>query len=122
MSTLKNVVDNLLHEGRIKRAYLGIISNTIELPREITTQEATGQDSGVIVLAVETESPAKRAGLKLGDVIVKFDENPVASTYDLPKLLTRDAIGKETKLQILRAEELMELTVTPIEARGIMNR
>lgn len=122
ISTLKNVVDNLLHEGKIRRAYLGIVTNTIELPKEITAHEATGQDSGVIVLAVENESPAKQAGLKLGDVIVKFDENPVASIYDLPKLLTKDAIGKETKLRVLRAEELMELTVTPIEARSIMNR
>jgi len=117
VSTVKSIANRLARGGKIKRAYLGITLNTIPLPREIATQPQISQDEGIIVLSVEADSSAKRAGLALGDVILKFDEKPVTSVYDLSKLLTEEVIGKETKLWILRGEKLMELTVTPRVAR-----
>jgi S1-C subfamily serine protease len=54
----------------------------------------------------------------MGDVIVKFNESPVTSFYDLPRLLTENVIGKKTKISILRGEKLMELTVIPSAAEG----
>jgi len=117
VSTVKSIADRLVSGGKIKRAYLGITLNTIPLPREVATQAQISQDGGVIVLSVETDSSAKRAGLALGDVILKFDEKSVRSVYDLSRLLIEDVIGKETTLRILRGEKLMELTITPSVAR-----
>jgi len=113
INAVKDIAERLAREGKVKRAYLGVTSSTIPLPQDIATQAEVKQDGGVIVLSVETNSPAKKAGLTLGDIIVKFDEKPVTSVYDLPRLLTEEAIGKETKLSILRGEKLKELTITP---------
>jgi S1-C subfamily serine protease len=71
-----------------------------------------------MVFSVEQGTPAKKAGLAMGDVIVSFNENPVTSFYDLPTLLTEDVIGKKAKLAILRGEKLMELTLIPTVAEG----
>lgn len=118
INTVKTIADMLISEGKITRAYLGITSNTIQLPQEIATQAQISQDEGIIVLSVEKNSPAKRAGLVLGDIIVKLDEKPVTNTYDLNRLLSKEMIGKETKLRILRAEKPMELKITPTERRN----
>lgn len=113
VGTVKRIADGLAREGKIKRAYLGITSDTIPFPQEIAEKPEISQDGGVMVLSVQKDSAAKRAGLVLGDIIVKFNEKPAKSAYDLPRLLTAEVIGTETKLRILRAEKLKELTVTP---------
>jgi S1-C subfamily serine protease len=112
------VFDRLMIGGKIKRAYLGIVSNTVSIPQEIANQTQINQNAGIMVFSVEPGAPAKKAGLAMGDVILKFNENPVTSFYDLPRLLTEDVIGKKTKLSILRGEKLMELTVIPSTAEG----
>ena len=111
INTIKHIVETLKNEGKIKRAYLGIVSNTIRLPQEIATQ--VNQQSGVMIYQVEANSPAKKAGLAMGDVIVKFNQNGIHSTNDLHRCLTEEVIGKPTKLQKLRGENLTELTITP---------
>jgi len=118
VNKVKSVVDRLMTGGKIKRAYLGIVSNTVSIPQEIADQAGIDQDAGVMVFSIEPGAPAKKAGLAMGDVIVSFNENPVTSFYDLPRLLTEDVIGKKTKLAILRGEKLMELTLIPSVAEG----
>ncbi|HVP16706.1 MAG TPA: trypsin-like peptidase domain-containing protein [candidate division Zixibacteria bacterium] len=115
---VKNIIDRLMTGGKLRRAYLGIVSNTVSIPQEIASQADMNQDSGVMVFQVEQGTPAKKAGLTMGDVIVKFNEKPVTTFYDLPQLLTEDVIGKETILTILREEKLMQLTITPAVAES----
>lgn len=117
VNTIRSVVDGLIHEGKIKRAYLGIEAGMIPLPAYVTTMAEINQDTGVLVLSVEKNSAAKRAGLALGDIIVKFEEKPIATLFDLTKLLTAETIGKQAKLSILRGEQIVELTVTPSTSR-----
>jgi S1-C subfamily serine protease len=69
-----------------------------------------------MILSVENDTPAKRAGVLIGDVIVKFDKEPVASMHDLYRQLTQDSIGNPVDLSILRGEKLTKLTLTPSEA------
>jgi serine protease Do len=69
-----------------------------------------------MIFRVEHGSPAKKAGLTMGDVIVKFNDKPVADFYDLPRLLADDVVGKETKITILRGEKLVTLTIIPAAA------
>jgi S1-C subfamily serine protease len=111
INTIKHIVETLKNDGKIKRAYLGIVSNTVRLPQEIATQ--VNQQSGVMIYQVETDSPAKKAGLAMGDVILKFNQKNIYSINDLHHYLTEEVIGKPTKLQTLRGENPTELTITP---------
>jgi S1-C subfamily serine protease len=118
INKVKSIADLLMRGGKIKRAYLGIVSNTVPIPQETAKQTHISQDAGVMVFSVEPGSPAKKGGLAMGDVIVKFNDQSVANFYDLPQLLTENLAGKTTKLSILRGEKLMELTVIPSLVEG----
>jgi S1-C subfamily serine protease len=111
INTIKHIVETLKNEGKIKRAYLGIVSDTVRLPQEIAIQ--VNQQSGVMIYQVEANSPAKKAGLAMGDVILKFDQKSIHSINELHHYLTEEVIGKPTRLQTLRGENPIELTITP---------
>ena len=113
---VKTITDRILNGGQVKRAYLGIVSNTVAIPPELAQQAGLDQETGVMIFSVERGSPARKAGLNMGDVIVKFNGKPVATFYDLPAMLTEDVIGKQTEVEILREEKLATLTVEPKEA------
>jgi serine protease Do len=117
VNKVKIIADRLMSGRAIRKAYLGIVANSVIIPREIADQIGLDQDSGVMIFSVEAGSPARKAGLAMGDVIVKFNGNPVTSFYDLPRLLAEDVIGKETQLTIIRRENLLELTITPTASR-----
>jgi len=117
VNTIRSVAELLISEGKITRAYLGISFNAIQLPTDISALEEVGQDAGIMVLSVERDSPAKRAGVALGDIILKIDDKRVTDTLDLQRLLTKEVIGKDIKLRILRAEKPLELVITPIEEK-----
>jgi S1-C subfamily serine protease len=113
INKVKAVADRLM-TGRItQRGYLGIVANTVSIPEEIVDQAGLEQESGVMIFSVEPGSPARKAGLAMGDVLVKFNGKPVTDFYDLPRLLAEDVIDKETKLTIIRRETLLELTIAP---------
>jgi S1-C subfamily serine protease len=113
---VKAITDRLMQGGELRRAYLGIVSNTVAIPPEIAEQAGLQQETGVMVFSVERGSPARKAGLSMGDVIVAFNGKAVTSFYDLPAMLTDEVIGRETKIDILREEKLVRLTITPAEA------
>jgi S1-C subfamily serine protease len=116
INKVRDTVERLMTAGKIKRAYLGIVSDTVSIPEEVESQVHIDQNTGVMVFSVEPGTPAKKAGLTMGDVIVKFNEKPVTSFYDLPRLLADDVIGRKTKLSILRGEKLVEITIVPTAA------
>jgi S1-C subfamily serine protease len=121
VNKVRTITDRLMSGREIRKAYLGIVANSVAIPREIAEQTGLDQDSGVMIFSVERGSPAKNAGLAMGDVIVEFNGKPVTSFYDLPRLLAEDVIGKETKLTIIRRENLIELKITPTASRGENN-
>lgn len=118
VNKVKAISDRLLHGGHLKRAYLGIVSNTVAIPAELADQAGIEQETGVMIFSVERGSPARNAGLTMGDVIIKFNGKPVTTFYDLPTLLTEDVIGKEIEIEILREEKRGTLTIMPKEAEG----
>ena len=75
-------------------------------------------ETAVFVVAVEPASPAQRAGLKEGDLIVAFGELPVRGIDDLLRLLTEDRVGVAVPLTVIRGTERHELALTPTESRG----
>jgi serine protease Do len=118
VNKVKIIADKLMSGRAIKKAYLGIVANSVIIPREIADQTGLNQESGVMIFSVEPGSPARKAGLTMGDVIVQFNGKPVTSFYDLPRLLAEDVAGKETKLTIIRREHMVELAITPTASRG----
>ena len=116
VNKVKTIADRLMSGRTIKKAYLGIVANSVAIPSEIAEQTGIDQDSGAMIFSVERGSPAKKAGLAMGDVIVEFNGKTVTDFYDLPRRLAEDVIGKETKLTIIRGEKLLELTITPTAA------
>jgi S1-C subfamily serine protease len=111
VNVVASVADKLGKEGRIRRGYLGVILNEVELPEE--TAKQLGQEDGLMVLGVSKDTPAKKAGVAMGDVIVKLDGNKVEDLYDLQHLLTDEVIGKEVELTVLRSEKMVDLKITP---------
>jgi S1-C subfamily serine protease len=74
-------------------------------------------ESGVLVVSLEENSPAKRAGLAEGDIIVGMDGQPVAGIDDLHRMLTEEKVGVKTTLMILRQTEKLNLSIIPEESK-----
>lgn len=113
INKVKAVADRLMTGKVAQKGYLGIIANTVAIPEEIFEQAGLEQESGVMIFSVEPGSPARKAGLAMGDVLVKFNDKPVTNFYDLPRLLAEDVINKEIKLTIIRRENLLEVSIIP---------
>jgi S1-C subfamily serine protease len=121
INKVKAIADRLMTGKTFKKAYLGVVANTVAIPQELAEQTGLEQETGVMIFSVEHGAPARKAGLMMGDVIVKFNGKPVTNFYDLPRLLAEDVADKETKITILRGEKLLETTVTPVPAEGENN-
>jgi serine protease Do len=118
VNKVKAITDRLMTGKTAQRGYLGIVANTVAIPEEIAQEAGLEQETGVMIFSVEAGSPARKAGLAMGDVLVKFNGKPVNEFYDLPRLLSEDVIGKETKVTIIRRENLIETTITPTTHGG----
>ena len=118
INTAKFVAGRMLRDGRIRRAYIGVEAQTAPLHRRLVRFYDLLQESGVIVSAVTPGSPAQRAGLREGDVIVALDGKAVAGVDDLHRLLTDAHVGVSRSLTVLRWTEKLELQVVPQEARS----
>ncbi|MFI5114488.1 MAG: S1C family serine protease, partial [Terriglobales bacterium] len=117
INTAKFVASRLLRDGRIRRSYIGVSAQTVPIHRRVVRFYQLPQESGVVVLGVEDRSPARRAGLREGDVIVALDEKPVAGVDDLHRLLTDAQVGARCALTVVRHTEKLNLTIVPEEAR-----
>jgi len=111
--TLRKVVGALLTHGKIRRGYLGIGAHPVRLPA--TLEQQVGQRVGLIVVSVESGSPAERGGLGLGDVLVAVDGTPVRTHDDVASQLTAEKIGTSLRIRLLRGGAAKELSVTVAE-------
>lgn len=118
INTAKFVASRLLQQGRIRRSYIGVEAQTTPLHRRLVRFYDLPGESGVVVVSVENGSPAQKAGLREGDVIVALDGKPVAGVDDLHRLLTDARVGVSSTLTVLRHTEKVELKVVPEEARS----
>ena len=108
--TVRRVVEALLAHGHIRRGYLGIGAQTIQLPEAIGQQ--LNQETGLLLVSVETDSPAEQAKLFLGDTLLTLDGAPVRHLDDLLGLLTGDRVGQSVAARILRGGQLQEISLT----------
>lgn len=105
------VADDLLKQGRVRRAYLGVSSQGAKLPAALAAR-LDGQDAGLLIVTVEADSPADKAGIGIGDILVKFAGSPVTDTDSLQMLLGANRVGEATPVTVLRGGEPRDLTVT----------
>jgi S1-C subfamily serine protease len=108
--TIARVVSALLAHGRIRRGYLGVSTQAVQLPQ--TSAGALQQETGLLVVAVEPESPAEQSGLLLGDTIVGFNGQPVRRHDDLLALLGGEHVHQQLTVRILRGGEVTSVDVT----------
>jgi S1-C subfamily serine protease len=108
--TVSRIVETLLKHGRVRRGYLGVGAQPVRLPAGL--QDALGQETGLLIASVETDSPAEKGGLMMGDTIVALDGQAVRHLDDLLALLSGDRIGRAVPVKIVRSGEVREISAT----------
>jgi S1-C subfamily serine protease len=106
------VADTLEKHGHVRRGYLGIRSQPVNLP--VAQQQALGreQESGLLLVGIEDGSPAEQAGLLVGDILVGISGTPLADPDELLARLTGAIVGQPTPVQVLRGGQPATITVT----------
>jgi S1-C subfamily serine protease len=112
VQTLERAVEMLSTHGRVRRGFLGVSSHPVPLPDDLRQRHGLRQPSGLLVVGVEPGSPADRAGLMLGDVLVAFAGQAVQDGDDLQGQLGPERVGTEVTLRLLRGGEPRDLGVT----------
>jgi len=113
---VKRVAGQLIKDGRIRRSRIGVGGQGAPIHRAVARHHGLAQKTGVLVLAVEHASPAERAGIAEGDVIVRLADHPVTSVDDLHRLLTSERADISSAICVLRRTELLELKICPEES------
>src|SRR5713101_9668427 len=116
-NTAKFVAGWLIRDGKIRRSYIGVAGQNVPLHRRIVRFYNLPRETGVLVVSVEKESPAQRAGLREGDIIIAFNQTPMGSIHELHKMLMGEQIGVEAKVLIIRHTEKLLLSILPAESR-----
>jgi S1-C subfamily serine protease len=117
IDTAKFVASRLIRDGKVSRSYIGLAGQNVPLPRRIVRYYNLAVESGILIVSFEDNSPARNAGLREGDIIIGFDDQPTAGIDDLHKLLTENRIGNKAAVLIIRNTEQLRLEVVPEESR-----
>src|SRR5438128_12496923 len=117
-NTARLVAGWLIRDGRIRRSYIGVAGQNVPLHRRVVRFYNLPLETGVLVVSVEKASPAERAGVREGDLIVAFNEQPIGSVHHLHKILVGEQIGVSASLTIVRHTEKLELPILPAESRA----
>ena len=113
--TAEYIVGKLIMNGRVKRGYLGIAGQFMQIPLRVIQYNKLGSSSGVKVENLQKQRNIRNQALKRGDIIVEFNGSPVISIDSLQRLLDEDTIGKKATLGILRKGYKEEIEVVPGE-------
>ena len=116
--TAKLVAGWLIRDGRIRRGYIGVAGQNVPIHRRIVRFYGLPLETAVLVVSVEKTSPAARAGLREGDLIVAFNDQPIGSVHHLHKVLVGEKIGVNSELTVIRHTEKLELPILPGESRS----
>jgi S1-C subfamily serine protease len=114
-NTALHVLTQILAHGRVRRARIGIVGEQVPLVARAAYRAGLKQKSGVAVREIQGASPADKAGLKAGDVVVRIDGEVITGIDDIFRVLDDKRIGRTVPMAILRAHELVEIELSPEE-------
>lgn len=114
--TSRRIIGSLVADGRVRRAYLGLVSTPAPLPAPLA--ERTGRRRGLRIVAVVPGAPADRSGLKAGDLVLEAGHRPVADAQSLQRLLFAEAIGTPLPLTVHRRGAMVDVIAVPTELTG----
>jgi len=117
-STAEFVAARLIKDGRVRRAYLGVAGQNVPLARHLVRFHNLLTNGGVLVVSVEDNSPASKAGLQPGDVMIEFASEPLTTVDDLHRLLTESRVGARLPLVVIRRNEKVVIEIIPGESAG----
>lgn len=115
-STARHVAGPLIRTGRIRRAYIGLGGQNLNLPRRLVRFHGLKAESGVLIIQVEPNSPAGKAGVQERDLLVEYDGRPITGIDDLRRMLTEERIGAKTQMTVIRGPERLVIEVVPAES------
>jgi len=118
VNTAKFVAGRLIRDGKIRRSYIGVAGQNVPLHRRVVRFHRLPVEQGVLVVSVEGNSPAEKARLQEGDLIVGYGAQPVSGIDDLHRLLTDERVGVRSQVTILRGTEKQLVWIVPEESRG----
>ncbi|HLL78672.1 MAG TPA: trypsin-like peptidase domain-containing protein [Ktedonobacteraceae bacterium] len=111
----KGIADTLTTQGHIKRGFLGISSQLVQVPAAQRTNST--QEYGLLIVKVDDDSPAQKGGILLGDILVTLDGRAIKDSEDLQLLLTGERVGKAVPVEVIRGSALKTLSITIGERR-----
>jgi S1-C subfamily serine protease len=117
INTAKFVAGQLIKEGRVRRSYIGVAGQAVPLHRRLVRYHNLAVETGILVVSTEPGGPSSKAGVQEGDVIVGYDDLPIASIDDLHRLLTDQRVGVKSNLTVIRRNEKLTLSITPEDLR-----
>jgi S1-C subfamily serine protease len=109
--TIHRVVDELLRTGHVARGYMGIGLQSIPVPANLREKNQTDNENGVIVLSVQPQGPAEKAGIILGDIFLTINGKPVQDIDDVQQALATTGIGDTLAVTLLRGGERTERSI-----------
>ncbi len=119
IDTAQFVAGRLIRDGKVSRSYIGLAGQNVPLPRRFVRYFGLPVESGIMVVSYDRNSPAQKAGILEGDIIVGLDDHPIAGIDDLHKLLTEERIGRKSSLVVLRRTERLTLAVVPRGSQSV---
>ena len=117
INTAKLIAAQLIKEGRVRRSYIGIAGQTVQLHRRIVRFYNLSAEKGVLIASVEKNSAAERAGLLAGDIIIVFNGQLICGIDNLQGQLTEELIGRKSEIGIIRHTKKMTLAIVPDETK-----
>jgi S1-C subfamily serine protease len=119
IDTAKEIARYLISEGKVTKAFLGLMVNEIEINPRIRNYYKLNSKKGIMITGLEKSSPASRAKLKEGDIIIEFNGKSLSSSGELTRhLIGNDLICKQTKMKIIRQTKMLEMDILPVQRKA----
>lgn len=119
IDTAKFVASRLIRDGKIRRSYIGMAGQNVPIPRQFVRYYNLPNENGILVISMDKESPAKKAGLQEGDTIVSFAGEKVEGIDELHRLLSEERVGIAQTITVIRRTEKLDFEITPLEREFI---
>ncbi|OKO89373.1 serine protease [Bradyrhizobium sp. NAS80.1] len=116
-NTAQFVLSEIIRHGYVRRAYIGVAGQTAPVPRRHAVLAGVENKMGALLMQIEPDGPAAKAGILPGDVVIKLDGVEINGVDDLIRVLDRDRIGRRLAMDVLRLGRLRAIDIDPIERK-----